>query len=49
MPSKLQGRIAVVTGAGSGIGWAIARSFNEEGARVVVVDIDGTKAEHRND
>src|SRR5262249_12459359 len=46
MPTKLQGRLAVVTGAGSGIGQAIAQSFSDEGARVVVVDIDGTKAEH---
>src|SRR5215472_5504582 len=45
MPTKLQGRLAVVTGAGSGIGRAIAQSFSDEGARVVLVDIDGTKAE----
>ena len=38
---KLKGRIAVVTGAGSGIGRAVAHGFSEEGSRVVVVDIDG--------
>jgi NAD(P)-dependent dehydrogenase (short-subunit alcohol dehydrogenase family) len=43
---KLEGRIAVVTGAGSGIGRSVACGLSEEGARVVVVDIDGTKAEH---
>jgi len=46
MPGKLQGRSAVVTGAGSGIGRAIAQSLSDEGASVVLVDIDGTKAEH---
>jgi len=41
---KLQGRIAIVTGAGSGYGAGIARRFAEEGARVVCVDIDGAAA-----
>lgn len=35
--SKLDGKVAVITGANSGIGLAVARSFIEEGARVVVV------------
>jgi NAD(P)-dependent dehydrogenase (short-subunit alcohol dehydrogenase family) len=37
---KLDGKVAVVTGSGNGIGEAIARRFAAEGARVVVTDID---------
>ena len=37
---KLDGRAALITGAGSGIGEAMARLFAAEGARVAVVDID---------
>ncbi|SDT77799.1 3-oxoacyl-ACP reductase [Actinoplanes derwentensis] len=36
---RLQGRVAVITGAGSGIGLATARRFAAEGAFVVAVDI----------
>jgi NAD(P)-dependent dehydrogenase (short-subunit alcohol dehydrogenase family) len=37
---RLEGRVAVVTGAGSGIGLATVRRFAAEGARVVCVDVD---------
>ena len=40
MEGRLAGRTAVVTGAGSGIGLATVQRFADEGANVVVVDID---------
>ena len=39
MPERLSGKAAVVTGASSGNGRAIARRFAEEGARVTVADV----------
>lgn len=42
---KLQGRVAVITGAGSGIGQAMALLFTREGARVLAADINGDAAE----
>jgi NAD(P)-dependent dehydrogenase (short-subunit alcohol dehydrogenase family) len=39
-PRPLEGRIAFITGAGGGIGAAIARRFAAEGAAVVLADID---------
>jgi 3-oxoacyl-[acyl-carrier protein] reductase len=36
---RLQGKVAIVTGAGSGFGEGIARRFAEEGAKVLVNDI----------
>lgn len=40
MTRQLEGRAAIVTGAGSGVGLAIARRFAEEGARLLVTDAD---------
>jgi len=37
---RLKGKVAIVTGAGSGFGAGIAKRFVEEGARVFVADID---------
>jgi NAD(P)-dependent dehydrogenase (short-subunit alcohol dehydrogenase family) len=38
--SRLEGKVAVVTGAGKGIGRGIARRFAREGAKVVVAELD---------
>jgi NAD(P)-dependent dehydrogenase (short-subunit alcohol dehydrogenase family) len=49
---SVEGKRVVVTGAGSGIGYAIARLFSEDGAQVLAVDRSGTEeqaaAERRN-
>src|SRR2546423_313942 len=42
---RLESKVAIVTGAGSGIGEATARLMAREGASVVVADINGTEAE----
>lgn len=44
MSKRVQDRVAVVTGAAQGMGFAIASALLEEGARVALVDIDGSAA-----
>jgi len=45
MGGTLEKRVALVTGAGSGIGLQIVEDFSSEGARVCVADLDGKSAE----
>lgn len=42
--SRLNGKTALITGAGSGIGRAVAERFVREGARVIVADLDAKAA-----
>jgi 3-oxoacyl-[acyl-carrier protein] reductase len=45
MPHKLEGKIAIVSGAGRGIGREIALKLASEGARLVINDLDAGPAE----
>ena len=38
-PGRLDGKIAIITGAASGIGAASAKRFAQEGAAVVIADV----------
>lgn len=42
---RLLGKVAIVTGAASGIGREIARAYRREGAKVVIADLDQVRAE----
>jgi 3-oxoacyl-[acyl-carrier protein] reductase len=41
---RLDGKVAIVTGSGSGVGEATARFMSHQGASVVVADINGAAA-----
>jgi NAD(P)-dependent dehydrogenase (short-subunit alcohol dehydrogenase family) len=41
MNGRLQDKIAIITGAGSGIGEATAKRFVDEGAKVIIAEING--------
>jgi NAD(P)-dependent dehydrogenase (short-subunit alcohol dehydrogenase family) len=45
MSARLDGKVAVITGAGSGLGRATAALFHREGAQVVLGDITGNEKE----
>lgn len=47
--NRLQGKVAIVTGAASGIGLGAARRFAQEGARVVLADLNGEGARREAD
>jgi meso-butanediol dehydrogenase / (S,S)-butanediol dehydrogenase / diacetyl reductase len=44
MAGKLEGKVAIVTAGGAGIGAATVRRFAKEGAAVVIADLSGTRA-----
>jgi len=43
MDARLKGKVAIVTGAGSGIGKALATRLAQDGAAVVIADVNSEK------
>ena len=43
---RLQDKVAIITGAGQGIGLAYAQRFLEEGAKVVIAEVNDDRAQH---
>ena len=44
MPGLLEGRLALITGGGSGIGEGIAKAMSAAGARVILADVNAEGA-----
>ena len=45
MAGRIQDKVAVITGGGDGIGQAVARRFAQEGAKLVIAELDPAKGE----
>ena len=45
MPLELAGKVAIVTGGSSGIGFGVAQRLVAEGAKVVIADVDDGRGE----
>lgn len=45
MPGRMAGKVALVTGAGAGMGRSHALALAQEGAKVVATDVDGAAVE----
>lgn len=43
--NRLENKVAIITGAASGIGFEAARTFGQEGAKVIIADFDESKGE----